>query len=72
MTRIRGSLDRFLPVTPANARELEAMARAAWRKFGIALIHPDRVGDAWERQTVINVADRLYGKQARTDGEGSR
>lgn len=66
MSRIRGSLERHLPATPASAEELKAMARAAWRKHGVALLHPDELTDAWERQTVVNVAERLYGRR-RTD-----
>ena len=66
MSRIRGSLDRFLPVSPANAQELAAMARAAWRTHGLALIHPERLADAWERQKSEERAQR--GETSLADG----
>ncbi|MDJ0950632.1 MAG: hypothetical protein QNJ94_17095 [Alphaproteobacteria bacterium] len=65
--RIPGSLARLVPRAPANEEELAAMARAAWRSQGIVLLHPDRIPDPWERQTVINLAERFYGKRSAGD-----
>ena len=55
---------RSLPsATPADAKEMEAMARRAWRERGIVILWPDRIKDEWDRQHVLNIAGDLYGKR---------
>jgi hypothetical protein len=49
--------------TPADAKEMEAMARRAWRERGIVILWPDRIKDEWDRQHVLNIAGDLYGKR---------
>ncbi len=49
--------------TPVDAKELEAMARRAWRERGIVILWPDRIKDAWDRQHVLNIANTFYGKR---------
>ena len=51
------------PAAPADAKELEAMARRAWRERGIVILWPDRIKDAWDRQHVLNIANTFYGKR---------
>lgn len=58
----RTSLSR-LSATPADAKEMEAMARRAWRERGIVILWPDRIKDEWDRQHVLNIAGDLYGKR---------
>jgi len=48
---------------PADAKEMEAMARRAWRERGIVILWPDRIKDEWDRQHVLNIASDLYGKR---------
>jgi hypothetical protein len=48
---------------PADAKELEAMARRAWRERGIVILWPDKIRDEWDRQHVLNIAADLYGKR---------
>ena len=48
---------------PADPKELEAMARRAWRERGIAILWPDKITDAWDRQHILNIANDLYGKR---------
>lgn len=48
---------------PANSKEMEAMARRAWRERGIVILWPDRIKDEWDRQHVLNIASDLYGKR---------
>ena len=48
---------------PADPKEMEAMARRAWRERGIVILWPDRIKDAWDRQHVLNIASDLYGKR---------
>jgi hypothetical protein len=48
---------------PADPREMEAMARRAWRERGIVILWPDKIKDAWDRQHVLNIAAALYGKR---------
>jgi hypothetical protein len=49
--------------SPADPKELEAMARRAWRERGIVILWPDRIKDEWDRQHVLNLANDLYGKR---------
>jgi hypothetical protein len=42
---------------------VEEGSRRAWRERGIAMIEVDSLLDDWERQMVINIANRLYGKR---------
>lgn len=52
------------PPTGAEAerRNLEAF-REAWQRMGLVVIYPDQILDDWERQVVINVANRKYGQR---------
>ena len=49
--------------SPADAKEMEAMARRAWHERGIVILWPDRIKDEWDRQHVLNIAGHLYGKR---------
>ena len=51
------------PEPLADAKEMEAMARRAWRERGIVILWPDRIKDEWDRQHVLNIARDLYGKR---------
>ena len=46
-----------------DAKEMEAMARRAWRERGIVILWPDKIKDEWDRQHVLNIAADLYGKR---------
>lgn len=46
----------------AEIRNEEAFTRA-WQQMGLVVIYPDQITDDWERQTVINVANRQYGQR---------
>lgn len=59
--RSRATASREAP--PADPKELEAMARRAWRERGIAILWPDKIRDAWDRQHILNIANDLYGKR---------
>jgi hypothetical protein len=48
---------------PADPKEMEAMARRAWRERGIVILWPDRIKDAWDRQHVLNIVNDLYGRR---------
>jgi len=48
---------------PVDSKEMEAMARRAWRERGIVILWPDRIKDEWDRQHVLNIASDLYGKR---------
>lgn len=51
-------------VQPAmDSKEMEAMARRAWRERGIVILWPDKIKDEWDRQHVLNIAADLYGKR---------
>ena len=48
---------------PPDAKQLEAMARRAWRDRGIVILWPERIRDDWDRQHVVNLANSLYGSR---------
>ena len=50
--RSRATTSREAP--PADPKELEAMARRAWQERGIAILWPDKIKDAWDRQHILN------------------
>ena len=58
----RTTTSRPLQAT-ADAKEMEAMARRAWRERGIVILWPERIRDEWDRQHVLNIASDLYGKR---------
>jgi hypothetical protein len=51
------------PQAPADVKELEAMAKRAWRERGIVILWPERIKNTWDRQHVLNIASDLYGKR---------
>ncbi len=60
------SLERLVArrtMSPANDTEIEAAKREAWQAHGLALIDPAKIPGDWERQTIIGVAEQLYGKR---------
>lgn len=59
--RPRTAVSREAP--PTDPKELEAMARRAWRERGIAILWPDKIKDVWDRQHILNVANDLYGRR---------
>lgn len=46
-----------------RARDVAEASKRAWHERGIAMIAVDDLLDDWERQTVINIAARLYGRR---------
>lgn len=60
---VRSYLSRYQPHRATEDDELRAMMRAAWRFRGIACLPVEDIADDWERQTITNVAERLYGRR---------
>lgn len=40
------------------------LRRDLWRREGVAAVRPEDVNDPWERQILVNLASRLYGRRA--------
>lgn len=57
-------LGRLIGQTPATESELRAMRAAAWHKQGILVVDPAVIHDEWERQSLINIGNRLFGRRA--------
>lgn len=60
---MRDSLARMLPREPADEAHLRDMRAAAWHRQNIAVIRLDDIANDFDRQHVINIANRLYGKR---------
>lgn len=61
---MRSSLARHRPAASTGPEQLERMRRAAWQAQGVVVIDPSRLADDWERQMIINIAERLFGRRA--------
>jgi hypothetical protein len=58
-------LGRAQPRPKTPEWELAEFRRRAWVFDRVACIHVDQLSDDWERQVVVNIANRLYGKGAK-------
>ena len=47
----------------ASPRDLQEMRRRAWQQQGVIVLQPEEVGDDWLRQSLINEAERRYGRR---------
>lgn len=47
--------------------QLDAMAARAWLDFGIVLLRPEELPNPFDRQAVLNIAEKRFGK--RHDGK---
>lgn len=54
---------RLIGESAAMADDVKAMAAAAWHKLGIATINIADVFDPFEKQAIINAANRIYGRR---------
>ncbi|CAN0355937.1 unnamed protein product, partial [Phaeothamnion confervicola] len=63
---VRSSLSRTIPRPQTPEWELEEFRRRAWQMDGVACIKVDRINDDWERQVIVNVANKLFGERAKT------
>ena len=61
MSYVRPSIR--MPTSPTEDDEIASMAAAAWHKRGWLCIRLDALTDAWERQTLMNIGNRLYGER---------
>ena len=50
----------------ASPLELQEMRRRAWQQQGVIVLQPEEVGDDWLRQSLINEAERRYGRRRET------
>lgn len=60
---VRSYLSRYQPIRATEDDELRSMMRAAWHRREIACLPVAEIADDWERQVIINVAERLYGRR---------
>lgn len=52
------------PPSEAEAKERKRDAcKEAWHKHGLAVIDPNDINDDWDRQHIINQANKLYGSR---------
>jgi len=69
---MRDSLASRFIREPTNEVEIELMRRRAWQDQGVAFLNPKEINDAFERQTVINIANQRYGKRSERNGNNPR
>lgn len=64
MTGIPSSLRRVMPCTaPLGESELRALAARVWHDHGIVCVRPEEVPNDFDRQALVNAAERVYGKR---------
>jgi hypothetical protein len=59
----RSCLACYQPRNAPSDEDLLAMRRAAWRQQRVVVLRPEDVRDDWTRQTLVNEANRLYGRR---------
>lgn len=60
--RLRTSLSRHIPSTPADREHLDAMARAAWHQQGIFTVRVDEVAREMDRLYLTQLAEERWGR----------
>lgn len=58
---MQSSLGRKVGKSPTEAYEMQNLRRRTWLEYQIAVIPISEISDDWERQTVKNIANRMYG-----------
>ena len=67
MPDVQSQLGRYQgPTVAISEAELERMAARAWHNFGIVLLRPEDLPNPLDRQALINVAERRYGRRLMT------
>lgn len=59
-------LARMIGKSPTDEDHLTDMRRAAWHRQGVIVIRLDEIANDFDRQHVVNIANRLYGKRNTT------
>ena len=67
MSGAPSQLARHQPMPALSDGQLLALAGRAWIDYGIALFRPEDLASPFDRQAVINAAEKLYGRR-RNDG----
>jgi len=62
MTELRSQLDRSQPKA-WDEEDYEELRVAAWKNHGVAMIPIEDVHNPLTKQTIINVAEGLYGRR---------
>ena len=60
---MRSPLARHIVREAASPEELFRMRQRAWIEQGMPMLPLHEIPDDWERQVVVNIAERLYGKR---------
>ena len=62
----RCALARMIPQQAATGEELTEMKEKAWHRQELLVVRPDQAIDDWERQILINIGNRLYGRRQKS------
>ncbi len=65
MSNVQSHLARYVPKAAITDSELNSMAARAWHDHGIVLLRPEDLPNPFDRQSVINVAVKRYGKRVK-------
>ena len=57
--------------SPLNEDELRSLAAKAWHDLGIVVFKPEDIRNWADKQHLINLAERVFGKR-RTQQQGAR
>ncbi len=60
---IRSHLASMQGMSFWGAEQIHQQAERLWREKGLVVIDPARIPNDFERQTVVNVANELYGER---------
>ncbi len=60
---IQSHLARHVPKAATSDAQLDAMAARAWLDHGIVLLRPEDLANPLDRQAMMNIAEKRYGKR---------
>lgn len=64
MSHVKSQLTRFQPYTPWDDEQLRAKAKKLWQESGTVMVKPDWVADDFDRQHMLNIAEKHFGRRA--------
>ncbi len=71
MTHPQSHLSRHQPKAAISDVQLDAMAARAWLDHGIVLLRPEDLPNPLDRQAVLNIAEKRYGKRGERRSEAT-
>ena len=60
---IRSQLTGLVGMSFWDAEQIRQQAKRLWREKGLALLDPENIPNEFEKQAVVNAANKLFGER---------